>query len=346
MNNDKIYFLEILRFFSSLMVVIWHYQHFFLPFNTNAQEKFLNIESSLLIIMGLDIEIGTLGVYIFFGISGVVFSATYLNTGKILLKDYFVKRFARLYPLHFFTLILVAFIQFLNFYQFNSYEIYFYNDLKHFFLNLFFISHWGFEDGWSFNAPIWTVSLEIQVYILFFLLINFLNKSKYMLSFIIIIFFYVLREFFFDTNKLNAFILFFSGTILYRIYQSEKNQILLILFVLFGSANLIGNFKIILFSLSIISGFLYLDLILNINLKIKRFFEFLGNLTYASYLIHTPIQLFIIYTINNFNLRIIRFENISIFFCFIFIVYFFSYYVFKYFEKPASTWIKKFYPRH
>ena len=154
MNNDKIYFLEILRFFSSLMVVIWHYQHFFLPFNTNAQEKFLNIESSLLIIRGLDIEIGTLGVYIFFGISGVVFSATYLNTGKILLKDYFVKRFARLYPLHFFTLILVAFIQFLNFYQFNSYEIYFYNDLKHFFLNLFFISHWGFEDGLSFNAPI------------------------------------------------------------------------------------------------------------------------------------------------------------------------------------------------
>ena len=90
MNNNKIYFLEILRFFSSLMVVIWHYQHFFLPFNTSAQERFVNIESSLLIIRSLDIEIGTLGVYIFFGISGVVFSATYLNTNKVLLKDYFV----------------------------------------------------------------------------------------------------------------------------------------------------------------------------------------------------------------------------------------------------------------
>ena len=343
MNNSKIYFLEILRFFSSLMVVIWHYQHFFLPFNTNAQEKFVNIDSSLLMIRGFNIEIGTLGVYIFFGISGVVFSATYLNTKKILLKDYFIKRFARLYPLHFFTLILVAFIQVLNFYHFNSYEIYFINDFKHFFLNLFLISHWGFEDGLSFNAPIWTVSLEIQVYILFFVLINFLNKSKYVLSFIIIIFFYTLREFFFDTNKWNAFILFFSGIILYRLYQSKESRILLVLFTLFGLVNLIGNFKILLFSLSIISGFLYLDLVLNIDLKKKIFFEFLGNLTYASYLIHIPLQLFVIYVINYFNLEVIRFENILIFFCYIIIVYFISHYVFKYFEKPASIWIKKSY---
>ena len=150
-------------------------------------------------------------------------------------------------------------------------------------------------------------------------------------------------NFFFDTNKLNAFILFFSGTILYRIYQSKKNQVLLILFILFGLANLIGNFKIILFSLSIISGFLYLDLVMNINSKKKRFFEFLGNLTYASYLIHIPLQLFIIYIVNYFNLGVIKFENISMFFCFISIVYFSSHYVFKYFEKPASIWIKKFY---
>ena len=341
MNNNKIYFLEVLRFFSSLLVIIWHYQNFFLPFNTNAKKKLINIDTPLSNILSFDI--GTLGVYIFFGISGVVFSATYLNPKKILLKDFIIKRFARLYPLHFFTLIFVSLIQFLSLYQFGSYEIYFINDLKHFFLNLFFISYWGFEDGFSFNGPIWSVSLEILVYFLFFFLISFLVKSRYLLPFLMIIFFLVLRDFFYDSEKFNAFILFFCGTILYRIYQNKKSQVLLFLFITLGLINLIGNFKIILLSISIISGFLYLDKVLKISTSQKKKFEFLGNFTYASYLIHIPFQLLTMYIINHFHLENVRLENMSIFFCFIFTVYFFSYFIYEYFEKPSNIKIRKFY---
>lgn len=85
-----------------------------------------------------------------------------------------------------------------------------------------------------------------------------------------IILFLVLRDFFYDADKFNAFILFFCGTILFRIYQNKKSQIMLFLFISLGLINLIGNFKIILLSLSIISGFLYLDKVLKISTWQKK----------------------------------------------------------------------------
>ena len=78
-------------------------------------------------------------------------------------KKFFVNRFTRLYPLHFITLIIVAVLQFFSFKSLNQFMIFDYNDIYHFFLNIFFISSWGFEKGMSFNQPIWSVSYEIIV---------------------------------------------------------------------------------------------------------------------------------------------------------------------------------------
>ena len=184
MNDQKLYLIEFLRFFASLMVVIWHYQHFFLPYNSNS---LIDINSDYKLISLITFyKIGFLGVYIFFCISGIVFAATYLNRGKISINDFFYRRFARLYPLHLITLVIVAIIQLYNIEILGKYEIYLVNDLKHFFLNLFFISNWGFQKGYSFNGPIWSVSTEILVYIFFFFSINFLNKSKYIFPILIL----------------------------------------------------------------------------------------------------------------------------------------------------------------
>ena len=51
------------------------------------------------------------------------------------------------------------------------------HDFYHFVLQFFFISSWGFEDGPSFNGPIWSVSIEIFIYGIFFLsvLLVFIN---------------------------------------------------------------------------------------------------------------------------------------------------------------------------
>ena len=47
-------------------------------------------------------------------------------------KEFFVNRFARLYPLHFATLIIVAILQFINWSTTNSFQIVHFNDFYHF----------------------------------------------------------------------------------------------------------------------------------------------------------------------------------------------------------------------
>ena len=68
------------------------------------------------------------------------------------MKIFFINRFARLYPLHFATLILVAVLQIINLSLSNTFQIVPINDFYHFTLNLFFISDLGaIEKGkWIF----------------------------------------------------------------------------------------------------------------------------------------------------------------------------------------------------
>ena len=50
-----------------------------------------------------------------------------------------------------------------------------------------FISSWGFENGHSFNAPIWSVSVEVAIYILFFFLLSLIKKYKIIFIILIIL---------------------------------------------------------------------------------------------------------------------------------------------------------------
>ena len=63
MNDQKLYLIEFLRFFASLMVVIWHYQHFFLPYNSNSLID-MNSDYKLFSLFP-SYNIGILGVHIF-----------------------------------------------------------------------------------------------------------------------------------------------------------------------------------------------------------------------------------------------------------------------------------------
>ena len=335
--KNKIISLELLRFISSLMVVIWHYQHFFHPFNTISSFEIFDYNSEFITLF-LNSKLGTHGVYIFFCISGIVFSLTYLKK-KISSRSFIIKRFARLYPLHFLTLIVVALIQLINQNYIGEYQIYFTNDLKHFFLNIFFISGWGFEDNFSFNGPIWSVSLELIVYFVFFILISALSKSHYLLTINIIILLFLIRGFFFDNELFSALGLFFCGVLLFKLYSENRNLILLVISILLFTLNFLGNYKIILTCVSVCSFFLSINRFITNN-YLNKIFSILGNLTYASYLLHIPIQLIFIFAVYKFNVSQNIFSKFYFFSFFVFFVYAISYYIFKFYEKPVSIFLK------
>jgi len=282
----------------------------------------------------------------FWTISGFVFAFVYLNKQeKVTSKKFFVNRFARLYPLHFATLLIVTLFQTINYTSLGSFQIFQINDLFHFFLNLFFISAWGFESDYSFNGPIWSVSMELVIYVLFF--ISIINLNKHKIKFVLLVYFLLLiidMSGFFDLKYTTTLFiecarLFYSGVLIFYICEVVKNKLYLIfLSFLLIFLSFVGNFEIFLFFPSMLLLFVGLEIF--IHEKFKKTFVFFGNLTYAMYLLHIPTQLLIIFVFNYFGITNEIFLNNYFFILYFLTIITLSFLCFTFYEKPLSNKIR------
>lgn len=108
---------------------------------------------------------GFLGVYIFFVISGFILALPFASyhlkgTKRVLLKDYYWRRFTRLEPPFLFWMS-ILFVVFLLVNQASIKEY-----LPHFLASITY-THTLIYNTWSpFNPPTWTLEIEIQFYIL------------------------------------------------------------------------------------------------------------------------------------------------------------------------------------
>ena len=354
----KFYYVELLRFFSAFSVLIYHYQHFFKPYSTVStidivDNKLIQPFYSFLKIL---YHYGNYGVPMFWAISGFVFAFVYLNREKnINGKKFFVNRFSRLYPLHFATLLIVTLLQIVNYNSAGGFQIYQMNDLYHFFLHIFFISGWGLETAYSFNAPIWSVSIELIIYILFFFSIIYLNKYKIkFVLFLYLMFLIIDKSGLIDYEggserlwnisvALNLLLdcgrLFFSGIFIFYLYEIIKNKLYLILIsLLLIFLSCIGNFKIFLFFPAVLLLFVALEIF--IHDKFKNTFEFFGNLTYAMYLLHIPTQLLIIFVISYFRILSEIYISNYFFIFYVLLMILLSLLCFTFFEKPLFNKIR------
>ena len=351
-TENKLLGLEIMRFISALSVLIWHYQHFAWPGN------FIREEQPLYRYLNIFYEKGYGGVHVFFCISGFIFFWKYRETisSKIVNgKEFFISRFARLYPLHLLTLFLVIFLQLIYFNIYNDYFRWGNNDSFHFILQLFMASEWGFQNGPSFNGPTWSISVEILVYLMFFLILRYINKSIFVN--IIIIIFCILAKFFkipfLNLPIVSCIALFYMGgisAILFKFFETKKykiflNTILILTLILVSiivwqlEIYKIENFnKIFIFFYT--PALLY---ILSQNIKFKplakKSIEIAGNLTYSSYLTHFPIQILIVVFFSLINKQI-PFYNVFFFLSYILFTLVISYFTYVYFEAPTRKFIR------
>lgn len=173
MTKDKQYLgIEALRFLCAFAVVVWHYQHFYMGLDEVYVVPFTREMQPLHGLLKPFYGWGYMAVSIFWQISGFIFFWKYheaIAAGRIDGFGFFVLRFSRLYPLHVATLVLVAGLQ-IAFAAGHGGDafVYGHDDLRHLLLGLAFASSWGFEAGTSFNGPVWSVSIEVLVYALFF----------------------------------------------------------------------------------------------------------------------------------------------------------------------------------
>jgi peptidoglycan/LPS O-acetylase OafA/YrhL len=344
--QNKYLGIELVRFLAALSILIFHYQHFYFiqnqlhTFDIKAQ-PFYNAISFIY-------EYGNFSVNIFWYISGYIFFVNYqdrIRNKMIHGKDFFIARFSRLYPLHFATLLLVAILQYFYFQKTQSYFVYPYNDAYHFILHLFMIPNLGLEKGFSFNGPIWSVSIEILIYGFFYLSTRHITY-KYLGEIITLFLCLILHLLTIKSPVIDCLRYFYIGGLGALIFSHlSENQklkklniamLLIIIACIFIFSMRHYAFMLLIFS----SPFIFYNFnYLKIGPKLTALILNLGNTTYASYLIHFPLQLLTMILLLHFDIKIPT-ENVYFFLIYILATLIISHFIYMHFEKKTQALIR------
>ncbi|KJC49495.1 acetyltransferase [Bradyrhizobium sp. LTSP885] len=124
-------------------------------------------------------------VDLFFVLSGIVMSLSLQGEfGQFSLRDFMVRRLARVYPLHVVMLFASLLFRLLRIGLVTAglvvavpaaFEV---NNAYSFVLNLFLLHSMGFIDYLSWNAPSWSISVEFYTYLVFGLVVLFAQRLR------------------------------------------------------------------------------------------------------------------------------------------------------------------------
>jgi peptidoglycan/LPS O-acetylase OafA/YrhL len=346
-HADKLLGLEALRFVAAFAVLVRHYQHF--GFVADRPVNLATTELPFYDVLSPFYEAGEYGVWVFWCISGFIFFWKYrdsISDRSIGGWTFFVFRLSRLYPLHFATLIMVALLQPIYFLQHGFFFVYLNDNLQHFLPQLLMASDWGLERSSSFNGPIWSVSVEVLVYAVFFAMLRSVTKSWLLNVVVILVCINV-------TAQVSSCLAFFYAGGLAAISRRAiaRSPLRISLEALAWCAAIAVPVSVWMFSLqSAIVAWVFLLaytplLLLCLSGEIplsapsQRFVKAAGNMTYSSYLLHFPIQLIIVELFAAAQRPVPLYNDM---FCAAFIAatLLASYVAYRYFEAPAQALIR------
>jgi peptidoglycan/LPS O-acetylase OafA/YrhL len=300
---DHFIWIDGLRGIAALSVVIFHYHHFYLSDWTARADIPPTDTFAWSALFGVLYDYGSSAVQLFWVVSGFVFAHVYLSR-QTSLRNFIGARIARLYPLHIATLIAVAGLQLASMAWVGHWQIYGQNDLRHFGLQVLMSSNWTtLSRGLSFNGPIWSVSLEIVAYGLFFICLPLIRYFRlFAVTALVMLMWWFGLDKSLDIPLVSrrAFICagyFFLGTGAYLVLQRwgarsrEMAALISIGVVLWavglwaGSSNLAHASACVV----IVSAIACLDTLCRqpAITALRR----LGDMSYSLYLVHVPVQM-------------------------------------------------------
>lgn len=332
-NSKQLIFLQILRGLAAISVMMFHLFIYFDKQNT---------------ILGSIFSKGYLGVDLFFFISGYVIYMTLQNRSGI---QFWKARFFRLFPLYWFSLIFILGLQYFG----KSSRLWDGSCLKsdqieNFIVNFTMLqSFLGFED---LDGAAWTLGVELNFYLIIFLIIFFVKKLRmqYFLLFILLIITVIYKSdripFPFESFYMNFFAgrylpLFFMGIFCYNFHKKVLSSFSVLLFMFSFILQLLiyykhsgnifhGSFLLIVIFLFFIGGSIIERILLVIPLILRRPFVLLGDISYSLYLLHGSLILYLSHILKTFKIYDFNLLAISS----IIFVLLFSYGTYYFIEKP------------
>lgn len=291
------------RGIAALAVLLYHYVHFFMA---GADRR--RVPGYLELYPAHDAlwpayQYGFYAVQVFWLISGFVFAHVYYgHPGGT--RSFFANRFARLYPLHLLTLLVVAALQLVALHRLGYTPIYRNFDWQDFGLQLVMGGDWV-RRGMSFNGPFWSVSVEIVIYTVFWLTRGIVARFGFpLLVAMVVACHFASARWSGHSMVFSCGFYFFSGSALCLAWRSAWGKgwrlALLVVALAAAGAGAIaewGWWGWGLFGITGLFGALFLGLA-TVELRapawLRNACEWLGENTYGVYLWHFPIQLTII----------------------------------------------------
>lgn len=298
-NKQHLYSLDFLRGIAAYIVIFWHWKMLFYVNNTKPQIEIRSLP--FYDSFSIFYNHGLLAVEFFFCLSGFIFFYYFkskIENGVLSAKQFAVDRISRIYPLHIVTFILVAALQFISLHSSGYYLAFIYNDAYHAFLNVFMLHAWGFQSGFSYNAPSWSISLESLLYLLFFIILM-VKVNKTMLTIALIILGALLYPYSYNLSV--GLFSFFSGGLLAMIYEWISKRASKSITLLASIVLLLSGFSILVFRSEFnpnwVAALLFIPVILTFT-SVSAIFphfmkklKFFGDISFSIYLIHFPLMI-------------------------------------------------------
>ncbi|MEO5806500.1 acyltransferase [Devosia sp.] len=360
----RLHSLDAARGVAALAVVFWHWQHVYAIGGGELKDRTIQPFYGLLFPL---YNAGWLAVEFFFTLSGFVFFWLYgqaIADKTLGLRSFWVARFSRLYPLHLLTLLIIAVLQIaLMSHGLKSY-IYGGTNVPNFLWNLFFLQY--FVHGWTYNGPEWSVGVEIILYALFFLYCRLL-KPHWILPLLIAVGIgvYVL---FHDWATGRGIIGFFAGGLVYQAWRWWRAQPRLATWVtpLFWLTVALWAFSIFELKFHPVANWLnqfdgrgwwWMEMafrmvlvplsVLALALHDERGARFwqkvspLGDLTYALYLWHFPLQLLMAVAVLLLGFPLAPIQTPWGLLVYLSALIGLSILSYNWVERPAQSWLRK-----
>lgn len=353
-SRSHLYLLDLLRGLASLWIVLFHYQGFYFKSAGLMSAQFVPSSQPLYAELWPLYQHPEFPLQLFFSLSGFVFFYQYMDavrTREVSGYAFAVRRFARLYPLHLTTLLLVAAGQAVAWRSIGQFIVYPCNSGGQFILNMLLITEWlpSSYRCWSFNAPVWSVSVEMFLYLSFFIVAFLLPRTRARQAGLValIVLASVAAEKFGAYHLLGFPMLsFFGGGAAYLAWRSldALKPTALAAFAILGASFLaeyyyhnsvvargVAVFPLMMLGLAIIQ-----QRIPGIGMRTKL----IGDISYSTYLLHFPLQLGLI-LLGDLGLVTIDYSRPASLISFMLLVVVAAVPTYLLFERPAQRWITR-----